>query len=98
MSPRRRRLHEVIFEADTHEGRLFDSAIIAAILVSVFVVILESIPSVRARYGSLLLTLEWIFTILFTIEYALRLYSVQRPARYALSFFGLVDLLAVLPT
>jgi voltage-gated potassium channel len=98
MSARRRRLHEVIFEADTRAGRLFDGAIIAAILVSVFVVILESIPSVRARHGGVLVTLEWLFTILFTIEYVLRLYSVQRPARYALSFFGLVDLLAVLPT
>jgi voltage-gated potassium channel len=98
LDPRRARIHEVIFEADTPAGRLFDTILIVAILTSVLVVLLESVPTIRARAGSLLLGLEWLFTIAFTIEYGLRLYSVQRPRRYATSFFGLVDLLAVIPT
>lgn len=96
--PWRRRLHEVIFEADTAPGKAFDLALIATILASVAVVILESVRSVRVAYGENLYALEWCFTILFTVEYVLRLLSVTRPLRYAISFFGLVDLLAVAPT
>src|SRR5687767_10536246 len=95
---RRARLHEIIFEADTRAGRLFDLALIWLILLSVATVILESVRSVRAQYGELLYALEWLFTILFTIEYSLRLLSVRRPLRYATSFFGVVDLLAIVPT
>lgn len=91
-------LHEVIFEADTPAGRAFDVALLLAILVSVTAVLLESVADIREQYGSALRTLEWIITVSFTLEYVLRLASVDRPARYARSFFGVVDLLAILPT
>jgi len=94
----RERLHEVIFEADTAEGRAFDVALLVCIVASVAAVLLESVASVRARWGGPLRAAEWTFTILFTIEYALRIASVGRPLRYALSFFGVVDLLAIVPT
>lgn len=94
----RHRLHEIIFEADTRAGRAFDIALIWCIVLSVGAVMLESIESIRLRYGSELLAIEWFFTVLFTIEYLLRLIAVRRPLSYALSFYGLVDLLAVLPT
>jgi voltage-gated potassium channel len=95
---RRARLHEVIFEADTPEGRMFDLLLFVAILASVIVVLLESVASVRARAGPTLRGLEWGFTVLFTIEYILRLVSVERPLRYARSAFGLIDLIAILPS
>jgi voltage-gated potassium channel len=94
----RRRLHEIIFEADTPAGRAFDVALLVAILLSVLAVLLESMAALRQDYGGVLRAVEWTFTGLFTIEYTLRLVSVTRPARYAFSFFGLVDLLAILPT
>ncbi len=94
----RARLHEITFEADTRAGQLFDLALIWLILLSVATVLLESIRQVRVQYGDLLYTLEWVFTILFTVEYVLRLLSVRRPLRYATSFFGVVDLLAIIPT
>lgn len=93
----RHRLHEVIFEADTRAGKLFDLGLLVAILLSVTAVMLESIESVRDEYGSALRQLEWWLTGLFTVEYLLRLSCVARPLRYARSFFGVVDLLAVLP-
>ena len=95
---RRARLHEVIFESDTRAGRFFDLALIWLILLSVATVVLESVREVREQYGKLLYTLEWVFTLLFTVEYFLRLLSVRRPVRYATSFFGVVDLLAIIPT
>lgn len=94
----RDRLHEIIFEADTPVGKLFDVVLICSIILSVTVVLLDSIVVVRARYGDLLYAAEWFFTILFTIEYILRLITVRSPLKYAISFFGLVDLLAILPT
>jgi voltage-gated potassium channel len=94
----RARLHEIIFEADTPEGRLFDLLLLVAIVSSVAVVLLESVPSVRVRAGPTLRALEWGFTILFTIEYFLRLASVGRPLRYARSAYGLIDLIAILPS
>lgn len=95
---RRTLLHEVIFEADTAAGKFFDVVLIACILLSVVAVMLDSVSSIRAEYGQALLILEWIFTILFTVEYLLRLSCVGQPWRYATSFFGIVDLLAVAPT
>lgn len=92
------RMHEVIFEADTAPGKLFDVLLILSILASVVVVMLDSVTWFNERYGTLLYTLEWAFTILFTVEYGLRLSCVGRPLRYATSFFGVVDLLAVIPT
>jgi voltage-gated potassium channel len=92
------RLHEIIFEADTPEGRLFDLALLIAIVTSVVVVVLESVPEMRARAGSELRVLEWVFTGLFTVEYVLRLVAVRQPLRYARSLFGIIDLAAILPT
>jgi voltage-gated potassium channel len=97
-SPWRARLHEVIFEADTPAGRAFDVGLLIAILVSVVAVMLESIAGVRRDYGVALRAVEWVLTVVFTVEYALRLVAVDRPWRYARSFFGLVDLLAIAPT
>ncbi len=97
-NPLRARLHEIIFEADTAAGRFFDLALIWSILISVAAVMLDSVASVRVRYGTVLTSVEWFFTILFTVEYLLRLWCIGKPRRYATSFFGVVDLLAVLPT
>jgi voltage-gated potassium channel len=94
----RARLHEIIFEADTPAGRLFDLVLIVSILGSVLAVMLDSVRPINEQHGQLLLGLEWGFTILFTIEYALRLSCIGRPMKYATSFFGMVDLLAILPT
>ena len=91
-------LHEVIFEAETPAGRAFDFALLGCILLSVLIVMLESVAAIRAVYGDALIVVEWAFTILFTVEYLLRLVSVRRPLRYAASFFGIVDLLAIIPT
>ncbi len=94
----RDRLHEIIFEADTPAGRAFDTALLIAIVASVAVVMLESVAAVREIAGPWLVAFEWLFTLLFTVEYILRLASVERPLKYARSFFGVVDLLAILPT
>jgi voltage-gated potassium channel len=96
--PKRRRLYEIIFESDTPAGKLFDVILLGAIVLSVLAVLLESVQSIRQDFGQYLYAVEWIFTILFSIEYILRLVSVRRPQRYALSFFGVIDLLATIPT
>jgi len=96
--PWRKILFEIIFEADTPAGKGFDLALIFVILLSVLTVMLDSVSSIRARHGALLYALEWGFTLVFTVEYILRLLCVGRPVRYAVSFFGIVDLLAILPT
>lgn len=92
----RDRLHAVVFESDTRAGQLFDLALIAAIALSVLVVMLESVESIRRPYEALLTRVEGVITALFTFEYVVRLATVRQPWRYAVSFFGLVDLLAVL--
>ena len=92
------KIHEVIFEADTPAGKWFDVLLIVSILVSVLMVMLDSVSAIQKTYGQILLVGEWFFTILFTIEYLLRLLSVGRPLSYATSFFGAVDFLAILPT
>jgi voltage-gated potassium channel len=91
-------LYTVIFEADTRAGRLFDLALIGCILASIVVVVLDSMASVHERHETLLKALEWCFTLLFTAEYIARLVCVRHPWRYARSFYGVIDLLAVLPT
>lgn len=93
----RRRWFSVIFESDTPPGRRFDVALLAVVAASVLVVLLESEQALAGRYANLFLALEWLFTLLFTVEYIARLACVQRPLRYATSFFGLVDLASVLP-
>jgi voltage-gated potassium channel len=92
------RAHEIIFGSDTPAGKAFDVVLILAILASIAVVMLDSMESVRAQHGTALLTAEWVFTVLFTAEYFLRLACVRRPQHYARSFFGVVDLLSILPT
>lgn len=98
VQPWRRKLQEIIFEADTKAGKLFDVLLIISILLSVAVVLLDSVKSINRVYGDVFYILEWFFTILFTIEYALRLICIGKPLRYAGSFYGIVDLLAILPT
>ena len=94
----RGRMYRVVFEHDTRAGNAFDVVLMAAIVLSVTAVMLESVPDVRRHHGAVLVAAEWGFTVLFTVEYVLRLFCVRRPARYALSFYGLVDLLAIIPT
>lgn len=97
-SPWRRKLHEIIFGAETPGGKAFDVVLITAIILSVIVVILDSVSSFQTKYGNFLYATEWFFTILFSIEYIFRLLSVRRPWKYALSFFGIIDILSILPT
>ena len=94
----RAQMHEVIFEADTPAGKVFDVLLLWTILCSVAVVVLESVFENRLQYGKLFLILEWGFTLIFTVEYVLRLFCVTKPVKYARSFFGVVDLLAIMPT
>ncbi|RYX97781.1 MAG: ion transporter [Comamonadaceae bacterium] len=94
----RLRWYTVIFEADTVAGRRFDQALIVAILVSIAVVIADSVQSIHVSHGDVFRWVEWCFTLLFTAEYIARLLSVRKPLQYATSFFGIIDLIAVLPT
>ncbi|KGF82471.1 ion transporter [Massilia sp. JS1662] len=94
----RRHMYDVIFEADTPAGRRFDIALVCAILLSILVVVLDSVPRLHRDHADLLNAFEWGFTALFTVEYVARLVCVQRPWRYAGGFYGVIDLLAVLPS
>ena len=94
----RERLNTVIFGTDTPAGKLFDVVLISAILVSVAAVMLDSVASINRRFGAQLYVLEWLFTLVFTAEYLVRIWISPRPSRYIFSFYGLVDLLAVIPT
>lgn len=94
----RDRVREIIFEADTKAGAAFDVALIVCILLSVLTVVLDTVPMIHARYGGLIYTLEWLFTLLFTIEYGLRLWSINNRWMYARSFYGIIDLVGILPT
>lgn len=93
----RSRLHTIIFEADTPGGKAFDVVLIILIILSVLAVILETVPDLSDRYGQLFGTLEWFFTIIFTAEYILRLTLVKKPWNYVKSFYGIVDLVSILP-
>jgi len=94
----RNRIHVIIYESDTFAGKLFDLLLLWSIILSLIIVMLDSVSSITAVHGDLLKAFEWLFTGLFTIEYLLRLFSVGRPLRYATSFFGLIDLFSILPT
>lgn len=94
----KRALHEIIFEAETPAGRAFDIVLFFAIILSIAAVMLESVHGIAEEYGTLLKMAEWGFTVLFTIEYVLRLMSVANVRRYAFSFFGIIDLISILPT
>ncbi|TVZ55095.1 voltage-gated potassium channel [Lutibacter sp. Hel_I_33_5] len=93
----RHRLHEIIYEADTNAGKVFDVVLLAAILASVLFVMLESVESFDTKYHTFLNIAEWIITILFTIEYILRLIAIKKPWKYVFSFYGIIDLLSTLP-
>jgi voltage-gated potassium channel len=97
-APWRRRLHRIVFEADTTAGRAFDVVVVWLIVTSVAVVVLDSVAFVRARHGTVFNVVEWGFTLLFTLEYLARLAAVKRQLRYVFSFYGVIDLLALLPT
>jgi voltage-gated potassium channel len=94
----RHRLYTVIFEADTRAGKLFDEVLIGAILLSLLVVVLDSVASISASNRTMFSVAEWLFTVLFTAEYLARLWCAPNPGAYARSFYGVVDLLAILPT
>jgi len=96
--PWRTKIYEVIFEADTPSGKLFDVLLIVAILLSVTVVFLESIEVLKNDYGRIFFALEWGFTILFTVEYLLRIICVNKPLKYIFSFYGIIDFLSIAPT
>ena len=92
------KLYQIIFEAETPSGKLFDVLLLITIVCSVICVSLESVADISSKYGSILRTLEWIFTILFTIEYFLRIWIIKNPFKYIFSFMGIIDILAILPT
>jgi len=92
------RLRIIIFEAGSPAGRAFDVGLILCILTSVLAVLLDSVASLHDRYGTIFYAVEWFFTVLFTVEYAIRLWCIQQPLKYAKSFYGVVDLLGILPT
>ncbi len=98
LDPKKEKIHEIIFEADTPMGKAFDIFLMGMIIASILVVMLESVESFQIKYKSIFYALEWIFTIFFTLEYILRLYCVYSPIKYAKSFYGIIDVLAVLPT
>lgn len=91
------RLHEIIYEADTPKGKLFDVILLIAILTSILFVMLESVESIDKKYHDFLQIGEWVITILFTIEYVLRTISIRKPFKYIFSFYGIIDLLSTIP-
>lgn len=94
----KKRLYHIIFEHDTKAGKLFDVILLWLILISVIVVITESVPEIHSAFFPVFYTIEWILTVLFTIEYVLRIWSSPKPLKYIFSFWGFIDLLAILPT
>lgn len=94
----REKLHAIIFESNTKAGKAFDIGLLITIVSSIFIVMLDSIATLHEQYGRFFLTLEWILTALFTLEYILRLLTLEKPLKYALSFIGLIDILAILPS
>ena len=95
---RRKRIHEIIFEADTWEGKVFDVVLLGMIVLSIVVVSWETLPNLDETTKTSLYVLEWIMTIFFTIEYILRILSVRKPLKYVFSFYGIVDFLSIVPT
>jgi voltage-gated potassium channel len=96
--PRLKKVHDIIFESDTRYGKLFDEILLVFIILSILVVMLESISFYRERFGQVFSNLEWTFTFIFTIEYIMRIISSPRPREYIFSFLGIVDFLAIIPT
>jgi len=98
LSPLQRELHTIIFEADTPRGKLFDVVLMIFIALSIIAVNLESVSSIAGEYSVVLFYAEWVLTLVFTIEYALRLYCSYKPMKYVFSLYGIIDLLAILPS
>jgi voltage-gated potassium channel len=98
MSRLRQNIKTIIFGTDTRAGKLFDEILIVAIILSIITVLLDSVSDYRQNYGQILNIAEWIFTIMFTLEYLTRIYCIQRPLSYVFSFYGIIDLLSVIPT
>ena len=92
------KLYHIIFEAETPSGKFFDISLLVVILLSIICIVLESVDRIHLAYGDLLFQIEWVFTILFTIEYFIRIYVVRNKFKYIFSFMGIVDLLAIIPT
>ena len=98
MNKLREKVKIIIFGTDTRAGKLFDEILIVAIVLSILTVLLDSVSDYNQNYGTILVIAEWVFTILFTFEYFLRMYCIKRPLSYTFSFFGIIDLLSVIPT
>ena len=93
----REKVHEIIYEADTPAGKLFDVLLLIVILISILLVMLESVESIEAEYAAILNTSEWVITILFSLEYILRIITVKKPKAISLVFYGIIDLLSTIP-
>ncbi|MEO5967282.1 MAG: ion transporter [Ferruginibacter sp.] len=93
----RAKLHEIIFEANTREGKLFDVLLLIFIILSILTVMLDSVDELHEKFGTAFFVLEWVFTIIFTLEYFLRIISLRKPFLYVVSFLGIIDLLAIIP-
>ncbi len=98
MSKLKDKLYEIVFEADTPKGKAFDVLLLFAIVMSILVVMLESVPGINKEYADTLYLIEWIITGFFTIEYFLRIWIVKKPAAYIFSFYGIIDFLSVIPS
>ncbi|MGB3548506.1 MAG: ion transporter [Saprospiraceae bacterium] len=94
----KRRLHAVLFETNTVVGRIFEIVLMMLIILSVLVVIIETVPTIEHDYRRVLIFIEWVLTVVFTLEYALRIYTARHPWRYVTGFYGLVDLISIIPT
>ena len=94
----RQKLYQIIFEAETPAGKAFDITLLIAIIISVVIVMLDSVISLSFEYGLYFKVVEWILTIMFSLEYLLRIYTVKKPGKYIFSFYGIIDFLAILPT
>ncbi len=97
MTLNKKRIHEIIFEADTREGKAFDVTIIFLILLSVLLVLLDSIADIREKFGLAIHIIEWFITAVFLLEYMLRIWVLEKPVKYIFSFYGIIDLMAILP-
>jgi len=97
LSPWKRKIHEIIYEADTPMGKLFDIILFVIIIFSVILIMLESVKAIDAEYHEILFVLEWIVTIFFTIEYIARIISIKKPSHYIFSFYGIIDFLSTIP-
>ncbi len=98
MSTTKDHLYEIIFEADTRAGKIFDVSLLVVILLSILLVVLESVPSIERNYHDLLKISEWMITGIFSLEYILRIWIIEKPKSYIFSFYGIIDLLSVLPS